>query len=45
LTWSPTSTLAREATGDGPEYRYGGAVTLRSRLSSGGQAMKASNDE
>jgi len=45
LTWSPTSTLARDATGDGPEYRYGGAVILMSRLSSGGQATKASSDE
>src|SRR5918994_6272164 len=42
LTWSPTSTLASEATGDGPEYRYGGAVTLSRRLSSDGQATKAS---
>jgi hypothetical protein len=45
LTWSPTSTPASDATGDGPEYRYGGAVILSRRLSSGGQAMKASRDE
>ena len=37
--------LASEAIGDGPEYRYGGAVILSSRLTGDGQAMKASSDE
>ena len=45
LTCSPSSVLASEAIGDGPEYRYGGAVILSSRLTGDGQAMKASSDE
>ena len=45
LTFSPSSVLASEAIGDGPEYRYGGAVILSSRLTGDGQAMKVSSDE
>ena len=45
LTSKPASTVASEATGDGPEYRYGGAATLSRSLTSVGQAMKASSDE
>ena len=45
LTSKPASTVASEATGDGPEYRYGGAATLSRFLSSVGQAMNASSDE
>jgi hypothetical protein len=37
--------VASEATGDGPEYRYGGAATLSSSLTSVGQATNASSDE
>ena len=37
--------MASEATGDGPEYRYGGAATLSICLTSVGQAMNASSDE
>src|SRR6266545_56468 len=42
LICRPTSALASEAIGDGPEYRYGGAATLSSRFSAVGQPMKAS---
>ena len=45
LTRRPSSTVASEATGDGPEYRYGGAAVLSTCLSGVGQAMKASSDE
>src|SRR6266545_5903850 len=45
LICRPTSALASDAIGDGPEYRYGGAVTLSSCLSAVGQAMKASSEE
>ena len=45
LTSKPASTVASDATGDGPEYRYGGAATLSRSLTSVGQAMKASSDE
>ncbi len=45
LTSKPARTVASEATGDGPEYRYGGAATLSRSLTSVGQAMKASSDE
>ena len=45
LTSKPASTVASDATGDGPEYRYGGAATLSSCLTSVGQAMNASSDE
>jgi hypothetical protein len=37
--------LASDATGDGPEYRYGRAAILSSRLTGVGQAMKASSEE
>jgi hypothetical protein len=45
FTCSPTSALASEAIGDGPEYRYGGAATFSIRLRSDGHATKASSDE
>lgn len=45
LTSKPASTVAREAIGDGPEYRYGGAPTFSMALTSGGQATKASSEE
>ena len=37
--------MASDATGDGPEYRYGGAAILRAVFSSVGHAMNASRDE
>ena len=37
--------VASEATGDGPEYRYGGASTFRTSFSLVGRARKASSDE
>ena len=45
LTSNPLRTVASDATGEGPEYRYGGAATLSSSLTSVGQAMNASSDE
>ena len=45
LTSSPASTVAIDATGDGPEYRYGGASSLIAFFSLVGSAMKASRDE
>ena len=45
LTSKPASTVASDATGEGPEYRYGGAATFSSCLTSVGQAMNASSDE
>ena len=45
LTSKPASTVASDATGDGPEYRYGDAATLSICLTSVGQAMNASSDE
>ena len=45
LTSRPASTVASDATGDGPEYRYGGAATFSRCLTSVGQAMNASSDE
>ena len=45
FTSKPDSTVASDATGDGPEYRYGEAAVLSSRFSSFGQAMKAASDE
>ena len=41
----PTSVVASDATGDGPEYRYGGAAVFSNRFSSGGQARNAASDE
>ena len=38
-------TVASDATGDGPEYRYGGAAVFRTCLSAVGHAMNASGDE
>ena len=45
LTSRPASVVASEATGEGPEYRYGGASTLSASFSREGSAMNASNDE
>ena len=45
LTSSPASTVASDATGEGPEYRYGGAATLSICLTSVGHAMNASSEE
>src|SRR5689334_5968297 len=45
LTSSPAMTVASEAVGDGPEYRYGGAATLRWFLSHVGRARNAMSDE
>src|ERR1041384_1255551 len=45
LTSRPASTVASEAVGDGPEYRYGGAAVFNRRFSSGGQVRKAASDE
>ena len=45
LTAMPTATVASEATGDGPEYRYGGASTLSASFRRVGKAMNAINDE
>ena len=45
LTLKPSRTLASEATGDGPEYRYGGAATFSRSFTSVGQAMKANSEE
>src|SRR5262249_61879284 len=41
LTSKPARTVASEATGDGPEYRYGGAGALGRALSSGGRGGEA----
>src|SRR5919197_984139 len=45
FTCRPARVVASEATGEGPEYRYGGAAVLSSRLSSLGQATKAAREE
>src|SRR5260370_23662480 len=45
FTARPARTVASDATGDGPEYRYGGAATFRKVLTEVWQAMKASSDE
>src|SRR5207244_13496943 len=45
FTSSPVMTVASDAIGDGPEYRYGGAAVFRSRFSSGGQVRNAASDE
>ena len=45
LTSSPASTVARDAVGAGPEYRYGGAATLRWFFNHVGSARKASKEE
>src|SRR6188508_1130225 len=45
LTSMPDRTVASDAVGAGPEYRYGGAATLRWFLSQVGRARKASSDE
>src|SRR3982750_3418658 len=42
---SPARTLASDAVGAGPEYRYGGADTLRWFLSQVGSARNANSDE
>ena len=45
FTSKPASTVASDATGEGPEYRYGGAATLSRSFTSVGHAMNASSDE
>jgi hypothetical protein len=45
LTSRPASVVASDATGDGPESRYGGAAVLSRRFSSGGHARKAAREE
>jgi hypothetical protein len=45
LTSRPVSVVASEATGDGPEYRYGGARTFRTSFSLVGRARNANSDE
>ena len=45
FTSKPAITVASDATGDGPEYRYGEAAVFKSRFSSVGQAMNAASDE
>jgi hypothetical protein len=45
LTSKPAMTVASDAVGAGPEYRYGGAATLRWFFSQVGRARKASSDE
>ena len=45
FTSRPARTVASDATGEGPEYRYGGAATFRKSLIDVGQAMKARSDE
>src|SRR5690348_8195045 len=45
FTSRPASTVASDAVGDGPEYRYGGAATLRWFFSHVGSARNASSDE
>src|SRR3954449_690258 len=45
FTDRPARTVASEAVGAGPEYRYGGAETLRWFLSQVGRARKARSDE
>src|SRR4029077_13465206 len=45
LTARPESVVASDATGEGPEYRYGGAAVFSNRFSSGGQARNAASDE
>src|SRR5919202_1597162 len=45
LTSRPASTVASDAVGDGPEYRYGGAATLRWFFIQVGSARNAISDE
>src|SRR3954453_5283484 len=45
LTLIPASTVASDAVGDGPEYRYGAAETLRWLFSQVGRARNAISDE
>src|ERR1700730_11596175 len=45
FTSRPDRTVASDATGAGPEYRYGGAATFRKFLIGVGQAMNARSDE
>ena len=45
LTSRPASTVASEAVGTGPEYRYGGAAIFRCSFTGVGHATKASRDE
>jgi DNA-binding NarL/FixJ family response regulator len=41
LTWRPTRALASEAIGDGPEYRYGGAVLSAYQTDESAAAVRA----
>src|SRR4051794_39650729 len=43
LTSRPARTVASDATGDGPEYRYGGGGPLTSCLASDGEGGEASD--
>src|SRR3954468_144496 len=45
FTSSPARTVASDAIGEGPEYRYGGAAVFSSRFSSGGHVRKAASEE
>ena len=45
FTCRPDKAVARDATGDGPEYRYGGASTFSASFIAVGSAMNASNEE
>ena len=45
LTSKPARTVASEAVGDGPEYRYGGAAVFSRFFSSVGHATNAASDE
>ena len=45
LTSSPVSTVASDAIGEGPEYRYGGAAVFSRRFNSGGHVRKAASEE
>src|SRR2546429_495570 len=45
FTSNPASTVASDATGDGPEYRYGGAATFMRSFTAVGSATNASSDE
>jgi hypothetical protein len=45
FTSRPAIVVAREATGDGPEYRYGGAATLSTFFRRVGSARNDSSEE
>src|SRR4051794_41969404 len=45
LTSKPARTVARDATGDGPEHRYGGGADLGRSLAPVGRGADARTDE